>query len=108
MRILITGGAGFIGSHLCERLADAGHELVAIDNFATSRRDTAAAIADRVEVIEGTIADAKQVERAFDAATPELVIHCAASYSDPNDWDGDVLTNAAGTAHVVKAAQKAD
>ena len=104
MRILVTGGAGFIGSHLCERLADAGHAVVAIDNFATSRRDTAEALAGRVELIEGTIAGRGAVKRAFAAAQPELVIHCAASYRDPDDWEEDVRTNAAGTANVVKGA----
>jgi nucleoside-diphosphate-sugar epimerase len=108
MRILVTGGAGFIGSHLCERLADDGHELVAIDNFATSRRDTAAALADRVELIEGTIADKGQVHRAFGAAQPDLVVHCAASYRDPDEWEEDIRTNALGTAHVVQAALGAD
>jgi UDP-glucuronate decarboxylase len=38
MRILVTGGAGFIGSHLCERLLDQGHEVVCLDNFFTGRK----------------------------------------------------------------------
>ena len=107
MRILVTGGVGFIGSHLCERLADAGHAVVAIDNFATSRRDTAVALAGRVELIDGSIAERDEVARAFAAARPELVIHCAASYRDPDDWAEDVRTNAAGTAHVARGAVEA-
>ena len=107
MRVLITGGAGFIGSHLCERLAEAGHEVLALDNFATARRDTAAALAEQVDVVEGSIADPDGVERAFARARPELVIHCAAAYRDPDDWDEDVRTNALGTAYVVRAAQDA-
>jgi len=39
MRILITGGAGFIGSHLCERLLGEGHEVLCLDNFFTGRRE---------------------------------------------------------------------
>jgi UDP-glucose 4-epimerase len=107
MRVLVTGGAGFIGSHLCERLAEAGHRVLALDNFATARRDTAAALAERVDVVEGSIADREEVSRAFAQAGPELVVHCAASYRDPDDWDEDVRTNALGTAHVVQAAQEA-
>ena len=38
MRILVTGGAGFIGSHLCERLLDSGHDVLCLDNFFTGRR----------------------------------------------------------------------
>jgi UDP-glucuronate decarboxylase len=40
MRILVTGGAGFIGSHLCERLLDAGDEVICLDNFFTGREKT--------------------------------------------------------------------
>ena len=107
MRVLITGGAGFIGSHLCERLADAGHEVLAIDNFATARRDTAEQLAGRVELVEGSIAERDEVERAFARARPHLVVHCAASYRDPDDWAEDVRTNAAGTAQVVQTALEA-
>jgi len=107
VRVFVTGGAGFIGSHLCERLADAGHEVLAIDNFATSRRDTAELLADRVELVEGSIAERDEIERAFARGRPELVIHCAASYRDPDDWEEDVRTNALGTAHVVQAAREA-
>jgi UDP-glucose 4-epimerase len=107
VRVLVTGGAGFIGSHVCERLADAGHDVLAIDNFATSRRDTAAAIGDRVEVLEGTIAERDEVVEAFARSRPELVVHCAASYRDPDAWEEDVRTNALGTAHVVQAAREA-
>jgi UDP-glucose 4-epimerase len=106
VRILVTGGAGFIGSHLCERLADAGHDIVAVDNFATSRRDTAEALAGRVELVEGTIADAALVREAF-SGRPEVVVHCAASYRDPDDWHEDVRTNVAGTANVVRVAREA-
>ena len=104
MRVLVTGGAGFIGSHLCERLADSGHEVLALDNFATSRRDTGAALAERVDLLEGSIAERAEVERAFARTQPELVLHCAASYRDPDDWEEDVGTNALGTAYVVQAA----
>jgi UDP-glucose 4-epimerase len=107
MNVLVTGGAGFIGSHLCERLAAAGHAVVAIDNFATARRDTADALAEHVEVVEGSIAERDEVERAFARARPELVVHCAASYRDPDDWGEDIRTNALGTAHVVRAARAA-
>jgi UDP-glucose 4-epimerase len=106
VRVLVTGGAGFIGSHVCERLADAGHDVLAIDNFATSRRDTAAEIADRVEVLEGTIAERDDVVEAFRRSRPALVVHCAASYRDPDAWEEDVRTNALGTAHVVQAARE--
>ena len=107
MRALVTGGAGFIGSHVCERLADAGHDVLTIDNFATSRRDTADELADRIEVVEGSIAERDELERLFARTRPELVIHCAASYRDPDAWEEDIRTNATGTANVVQAAVEA-
>jgi UDP-glucose 4-epimerase len=107
MRALVTGGAGFIGSHLCERLADSGHEVLAIDNFATSRRATADELSERVDLVEGSISDPNELEPAFRRSQPELVVHCAASYRDPDDWEEDIRTNALGTARVVRAALEA-
>jgi UDP-glucose 4-epimerase len=107
VRVLVTGGAGFVGSHLCERFAEAGHDVLAIDNFATARRDTADALAGVADLVEGTIADADAVEQAFARVRPELVVHCAAAYRDPDDWAEDIRTNVLGTAHVVKASVEA-
>ncbi len=54
---LVTGGAGFIGSHLAERLVDLGHEVRVLDNFTTGRHENIAHLAGRIEVIEGDIRD---------------------------------------------------
>jgi UDP-glucose 4-epimerase len=103
MNVLITGGAGFIGSHLGDRLTTRGDRVTVIDNFATGRRDN---ISPRPELqlIEGSVADADAVARAFDAARPDVVVHAAASYKDPTNWAEDARTNVAGTAIVVQAA----
>jgi UDP-glucose 4-epimerase len=106
MRTLITGGAGFIGSHLAERLLGRGDQVLAIDNFVTGRRDTVAGWGDRLPVLDGDIADGALVERAFAQHRPEVVVHCAASYRDPDDWTTDVHTNALGTATIVQAARR--
>lgn len=103
MKVLITGGAGFIGSHLTDRLLDGGHEVLVIDNYATARRDNLKP-RDGLTIVEETIADADAVSRAFDGFSPECVVHAAASYKDPQDWAEDVRTNSLGTANVVKAA----
>ena len=56
--------------------------------------------------MEGTIAEAEVVDKAFDHFEPETVVHAAASYKDPDNWLEDIRTNALGTAHVVRAAER--
>jgi UDP-glucose 4-epimerase len=104
MNALITGGAGFIGSHLADRLLAQGDRVLVIDNYATARRDTLAESGERLEIIEASIADTETVRRAFDHFQPEIVVHCAASYKDPENWVEDTRTNVLGTINVVKAA----
>ncbi len=105
MKILITGGAGFIGSHLADRLLARGDQVLVIDNYATGRRDNLTPQAN-LTVVEGTIADADLVNRTFDDFQPELVIHAAASYKDPSNWSEDALTNVLGTAIITQASQR--
>jgi len=102
MNVLITGGAGFIGSHLVDRLLARGDTVTVIDNFATGRRDNLTPHPS-LHLIEGSIADLDLVSRAF-TARPDVVVHAAASYKDPNDWAEDARTNVVGTAYVVQAA----
>src|SRR3954454_13961231 len=103
MKVLITGGAGFIGSNLTERLLARGDEVLEIDNYATARRDNLPEH-ERLTVVEGTIVDPKLVDETFTRFGPEVVAHAAAAYKAPDDWREDAATNAAGTANVVKAS----
>jgi UDP-glucose 4-epimerase len=105
MRVLITGGAGFIGSHLADRLVARGDAVWVIDNYATGRRENLASHR-LLTVVEGTIADETLVGRAFQEFKPESVVHAAASYKDPDDWVEDARTNVAGTANVVQASKR--
>lgn len=105
MKILITGGAGFIGSHLSERLLAGGHHVRVLDNFSTGRRDNLRPC-DRLQVCEGSVASADWVNRQFDEFQPEAVVHAAASYKDPQAWEEDVLTNGLGSANVARAAAR--
>jgi UDP-glucose 4-epimerase len=106
MKVLITGGAGFIGSHLADRLLARGDTVLVIDNFATGRRDNLAAH-DNLKVVEGTIADVDLVNKLFDDFAPDVAIHAAAAYRDPDDWTEDARTNVLGSAAVVLAAKRA-
>ena len=104
--VLITGGAGFIGSHLTDRLLERGDRVLVIDNFATARRDSLPEH-ENLTLVEDTIADESAVQRAFAEAEPQVVVHAAASYKDPDAWAEDSRTNAVGSANVVRAAQAA-
>jgi UDP-glucose 4-epimerase len=105
LKVIITGGAGFVGSHLADRLIGRGDDVLVIDNYATGRRDNLPESAPGLRVIEGDIADRDQVETSFDAFGPDVVVHAAASYKDPDDWAEDARTNVLGTVLVTKAAQ---
>jgi UDP-glucose 4-epimerase len=106
--VLITGGAGFIGSNVADQLLERGDRVLAIDNFATARRDSLPAGQEGLEVVEGSIADEELVRRTFAGFVPEVVVHAAASYKDPDAWAEDSRTNAVGSANVVRAAREVD
>lgn len=105
MRIIITGGAGCLGSNLIEYWLPKGHQIFVIDNFTTGKREVVPKITG-LTVREGSIADATVVEESFAAFQPEIVIHAAASYKNPDDWVEDSLTNVIGSAHVAQAAKR--
>ena len=103
MRLLITGGAGCLGSNLIERYFPQGHEILMIDNFATGKREVVPPQRG-LEVIEGSIADVGLVDRTFASFRPTHVIHSAAAYKDPDDWQEDAATNVQGAINIAKAS----
>jgi UDP-glucose 4-epimerase len=107
MKALITGGSGFIGSHLADRLLADGNEVLSIDNYATSRRDNLTE-QDGLTIVEGDIADQATVDSVFSDFGPDAVAHAAASYKDPEAWVEDTRTNSLGTVNVVRAAKEAE
>ncbi|MAK56144.1 MAG: nucleotide sugar epimerase [Pusillimonas sp.] len=105
MRILITGGAGCLGSNLIEHWLPKGHSIYVLDNFATGKREVVPEV-DGLKVVEGSIADANALEQAFSSFKPEVVVHAAAAYKDPDDWVEDSCTNVIGSALVAKAVKQ--
>ena len=109
MRVIVTGGAGFIGSHLVDRLVADGHTVVALDNFSTGRPDTLAHLAGhaRVRLERVDVAEADRLVPLFEAA--DWVFHLAAladivpSIERPLDYH---RANVNGTAAVLEAARR--
>lgn len=103
MKVLITGGCGQIGSHIAEMLLERGDEVLVIDNLATGRREH---LADhfKLQVVIDTITNKDLVDSLVAGFHPDVIIHTAASYKDPNDWYNDTLTNCVGGANIIKAA----
>ena len=109
MRILVTGGAGFIGSHVAEALVRRGHRVRVLDNFVAGDRRNLRAVRGDVEIIRGDCADAKVAGKA--AKGIEVVYHEAAVPSVPRSVADPVLShraNATATLTVLAAARDAD
>jgi UDP-glucose 4-epimerase len=101
MRILVTGGAGFIGSHMADRLIADGHDLIVIDNLATGKREHVPVSA---RFVKGDVSRMDELEGAF-ADRLDAVFHIAGqvslirSYTDPTI---DLRTNVEGTLNVLR------
>src|ERR1043166_7126808 len=96
MRVLVTGGGGFIGSHLAERLLRDGHDVRVLDNFSSGRRDNLLPFADDIELVEGDIQSYDRV--AHQAALPAV----PRSVQDPLTSNA---SNVIGTLNVLLAAR---
>jgi UDP-glucose 4-epimerase len=107
---LVTGGAGFIGSHVAERLLKDGLRVRVLDNFSTGRRENLAfadGAGERLEVIDGDLRDLATVERAVRGA--DVIYHQAAMRSVPRSVDdplGANENNVTGTLHLLEAARR--
>ena len=105
MKVLVTGGAGHIGSHIVERLLARGDEVLVIDNYETGRRDNLKQNTN-LRIVEDSIANTQKVFQIFNEFQPEILVHAAASYKDPENWIEDATTNVVGAANLVRAAKE--
>jgi UDP-glucose 4-epimerase len=106
--VLVTGGGGFIGSHVVERLVSRGDRVRVLDNFATGNRDSLARFLDDIDLVEGDIQSYERVSNAVRGC--ELVFHLAALPSVPRSVQDPLTSNATnviGTLNLLLAARDA-
>lgn len=106
--LLVTGGGGFVGSHLVAKLVKRGERVRVLDNFATGKRQNLAAVASWIDVIHGDLRDEAVVRRATDGA--RIIFHLAAQASVPRSIANPHETldiNLSGTLNLLQAAQAA-
>jgi UDP-glucose 4-epimerase len=104
VRVLVTGGAGYIGSHLVDALCDQGHEITVLDNLSTGKADNLAARLETIRLVNGSILDAALVEREVERC--HMVFHLAAAVGVRHIVDDpltSLLTNTRGTENVLAA-----
>lgn len=109
MRVFITGGAGFIGSHLCDALVVEGKEVTILDNLSTGSKKNIAHLKGKIKVFQGDIRDQKLVESLV--AESDLILHMAAALGVDNILENpieSISTNFYGSEIVLNAAAKYD
>ena len=103
MKVLVTGGAGFIGSHVVDRLVDEGHQVVVVDNLSTGKRKNV----NRAASLYKQDIQSGRLERVFRNERPNVVIHLAAQISTRRSVDDpvfDAQVNVLGTMNVLQQA----
>jgi UDP-glucose 4-epimerase len=107
VRYLVTGGAGFIGSHLSERLLDLGNEVVVLDNFSTGNETNLSALKGKVQIVKSELLDKVTTEKYLKDC--DFVVHLAAAVGVLNIVNKplqSLKTNLQGTEIVMEAADK--
>ena len=103
---LVTGGAGFIGSNIVEKLLSIGEKVRVLDNFSTGKRGNILPFLDRIELVEGDIRSYHIVREAVDGV--DFILHQAALPSVPRSIKDPITTNevnVAGTLNILESAK---
>ena len=106
MKILVTGGAGFIGSHVSDSLLASGHEVLILDDLSTGRRHN---VPERAKLVEGDIRDGALVAKVFADFQPDMVTHQAAQTSvaiSTREPLRDAEINVLGSLHILQSCVK--
>ena len=107
MRVLITGGAGFIGSHLADHYVSAGHEVTVLDNFSTGSKTNISHLEGKITVVDGDIRNVELIDQLTQDS--DLVLHMAAALGVNNILEApleSMSTNITGSEVILNAAAK--
>lgn len=105
MKILVTGGAGFIGSHIVDSLVAKGHEVIVYDNMSSGDADNLKSVSKDIEFVKGDINDLKSLNKVMKGV--DILSHQAAQLEIGRCLDDpiyDLMTNTGGTLNVLKSA----
>ena len=106
MRVLITGGAGMVGSHVAELLEARGDEVIIVDNFATGRPEHLLNLKTQYKFEDSIANEPLYDQLSAQFSNIDVIVHTAASFANGNDWSDHINTNVLGTALITRLAQK--
>lgn len=106
MRVLITGGAGMVGSHVAELLEARGDEVIIVDNFATGRPEHLLNLKTQYKFEDSIANESLYDQLSTQFSNIDVMVHTAASFANGNDWSDHINTNVLGTALITRLAQK--
>lgn len=107
LKILITGAYGQIGSHVTDLLLElANVQIVVLDNFSTGRKLNLPHKHPLVKFFNFSVGEREKVFHLIKQESPNVIVHAAASYKNPDDWLEDCNTNALGTVNLIQAARE--
>ena len=106
MRVLITGGAGMVGSHVAELLEARGDEVIIVDNFATGRPEHLLNLRTQYKFEDSIANESLYAKLSSQFLNIDAIVHTAASFANGNDWSDHINTNVLGTALITRLAQK--
>lgn len=106
MRVLITGGAGMVGSHVAELLEARGDEVIIVDKFATGRPEHLLNIKTQYKFEDSIANESLYAQLSSQFSNIDVIVHTAASFANGNDWSDHINTNVLGTALITRLAQK--